>query len=75
MEDHKSRLDKEYESLMQKFSKDLEQIQLKHQRELERKLKDTQVGFLLPVPFFPKNMKCFVRSVKANFYFSPILGG
>jgi hypothetical protein len=28
---------------MQKFSKDLEQIQLKHQRELEKKLKDTQV--------------------------------
>ena len=54
MEDHKSRLDKEYESLMQKFSKDLEQIQLKHQRELERKLKDTQVDFLFQSYFsFP----------------------
>ena len=56
MEDHKSRLDKEYESLMQKFSKDLEQIQLKHQRELERKLKDTQVNFLFQ-SHFPRNIK------------------
>ncbi|UYV81299.1 TAOK1 [Cordylochernes scorpioides] len=39
MEEHKSRLDKEYESLLQQFSKELEKVQLRHQQDLERKLK------------------------------------
>ncbi|XP_018334678.1 serine/threonine-protein kinase Tao isoform X2 [Agrilus planipennis] len=44
MESHKIQLDKEYEFLLQTFSKDLEKLQLKHQQELERKLKQNQVG-------------------------------
>lgn len=39
MEAHKSLLDKEYEALLQAFSRDLEKLQLKHQQELERKTK------------------------------------
>ncbi|KAG1657880.1 Serine/threonine-protein kinase TAO1 [Nymphon striatum] len=39
MEDHKQRLDKEYENLLHCFSKDLEKLQMKHQQELERKSK------------------------------------
>lgn len=38
LEDHKQKLDKEYESLLQLFSKDLEKLQMKHQQELERKV-------------------------------------
>ncbi|GBO25126.1 Serine/threonine-protein kinase Tao, partial [Araneus ventricosus] len=39
MEEHKQKLDKEYENLLQQFSKELEKLQVKHQQELERKLK------------------------------------
>lgn len=39
MENHKQLLDKEYEALLQKFSKELEDLQIKHQLELDRKLK------------------------------------
>ncbi|XP_044260449.1 serine/threonine-protein kinase Tao [Tribolium madens] len=39
MESHKNQLDKEYEALLQSFSKDLEKLQAKHQQELERRLK------------------------------------
>lgn len=38
MEDHKQKLDKEYESLLQAFSKELEKLQMRHQQELERKV-------------------------------------
>ncbi|BES88078.1 unnamed protein product [Nesidiocoris tenuis] len=39
MDNHKQLLDKEYEALLQKFSKELEELQIKHQQELDRKLK------------------------------------
>lgn len=39
MDAHKNQLDKEYESLLQNFSKELERLQIKHQQELERKHK------------------------------------
>ncbi|KAL6428258.1 hypothetical protein ACFW04_008521 [Cataglyphis niger] len=42
MESHKQLLDKEYETLLQQFSKDLEKLQLRHLQELERKLKQNQ---------------------------------
>ncbi|KAG8236936.1 hypothetical protein J437_LFUL014981 [Ladona fulva] len=38
MEAHKQMLDKEYESLLQQFSKELEKLQIKHQQEKERKV-------------------------------------
>nr|CAD7195318.1 unnamed protein product [Timema douglasi] len=38
MESHKQILDKEYESLLQQFSKDLDRIQVRNQQELERKV-------------------------------------
>jgi thousand and one amino acid protein kinase len=38
IEEHKQRLDKEYETLLQQFSKELEKLQIKHQQELERKV-------------------------------------
>ncbi|CAG2164175.1 unnamed protein product [Oppiella nova] len=44
IEEHKQRLDKEYETLLQQFSKELEKLQIKHQQELERKLK-TNVAY------------------------------
>lgn len=44
MESHKNQLDKEYEILLQTFSRDLEKLQVRHQQELERKLKQNQVG-------------------------------
>lgn len=39
IEEHKQKLDKEYEALLQHFSKDLEKLQMKHQQELDKKLK------------------------------------
>ncbi|XP_023017761.1 serine/threonine-protein kinase Tao isoform X1 [Leptinotarsa decemlineata] len=39
MESHKNQLDKEYEVLLQNFSKELERQQVKHLQELERKQK------------------------------------
>lgn len=36
MEDHKTKLDKEYDQLMQTFSKDLDKLRFKQQTELER---------------------------------------
>ncbi|KAF5296307.1 hypothetical protein FQA39_LY12524 [Lamprigera yunnana] len=44
MESHKNQLDKEYEMLLQTFSRDLEKLQVRHQQELERKLKQNQIG-------------------------------
>lgn len=38
MEEHKQKLDKEYENILQQFSKELEKLQMKHQQELERKV-------------------------------------
>lgn len=38
MENHKQLLDKEYETLLQQFSKELEKLQIKHQQELEKKV-------------------------------------
>lgn len=38
MESHKQLLDKEYESLLQQFSKELEKLQLKHNQDLDRKV-------------------------------------
>lgn len=39
IEDHKQKLDKEYEALLQTFTRELQANQAKHQKELERKLK------------------------------------
>lgn len=44
MEAHKNQLDKEYESLLQNFSKELERLQIKHQQELEKKHKQNLAG-------------------------------
>jgi len=38
MESHKQLLDKEYETLLQQFSKELEKLQIKHQQELDKKV-------------------------------------
>lgn len=38
MDGHKQLLDKEYETLLQQFSKELEKIQIKHQQELDKKV-------------------------------------
>lgn len=38
MDTHKQSLDKEYESLLQQFSKELEKLQIKHQQELDKKV-------------------------------------
>lgn len=38
LEDHKQKLDKEYDNLLQQFSKELEKLQVGHQQELERKV-------------------------------------
>lgn len=39
MESHKNQLDKEYELLLQNFSKELEKLQIKFQQELEKRKK------------------------------------
>lgn len=38
MDGHKQLLDKEYETLLQQFSKELEKLQVKHMQELDRKV-------------------------------------
>lgn len=38
MDDHKQKLDKEYENLLQQFAKELEKLQSRHHQELERKV-------------------------------------
>lgn len=43
MESHKNQLDKEYEALLQNFSRELERLQVKHGQELERRSKQNQV--------------------------------
>ena len=47
MEKHKGVLDREYEQLLTQFSKDLERLQLKHQEELSKKVKEKKNIFLL----------------------------
>lgn len=44
MEAHKSQLDKEYEVLLQTFSRELDKLQVRHAQELERKLKQNQAS-------------------------------
>jgi thousand and one amino acid protein kinase len=39
MENHKQMLDKEYETLLTSFRKELEKLHIKHQQELERKVR------------------------------------
>ena len=38
MDEHKQRLDKEYESLMQTFARDLDALKQRHVKELEKKV-------------------------------------
>ena len=38
METHKSTLDREYETLLQQFSKELDKLQVKHSAELEKQV-------------------------------------
>lgn len=40
MEGHKQMLDKEYETLLTSFRKELEKLHVKHQQELERKVEN-----------------------------------
>ncbi len=42
MEGHKQMLDKEYETLLTSFRKELEKLHVKHQQELERKVRKCQ---------------------------------
>lgn len=44
MDAHKSQLDKEYEALLQTFSRELERLQVRHQQELEKKQKQNQAA-------------------------------
>lgn len=44
MEGHKSVLDKEYDSLLHNFTKELEKISVKHHQELERRMKQNNVA-------------------------------
>ena len=39
MENHKAVLDKEYESLITQFTKELERLQVKHNQEMEKKVR------------------------------------
>lgn len=47
MESHKQLLDKEYETLLQQFSKELEKLQVKHQQELEKKVLTYLIAYQL----------------------------
>ena len=38
MENHKGVLDKEYESLITQFTKELERLQVKHNQDMEKKV-------------------------------------
>ena len=40
MEEHRQKLDKEYEQLMQNFCKELEKLRAKHVQDLEKKVRD-----------------------------------
>ena len=40
MEEHKQRLDKEYEALMQSFARELEQLREKHNKEIEKRVRN-----------------------------------
>ena len=44
MENHKAVLDKEYESLITQFTKELERLQVKHNQEMEKKVRDSGDG-------------------------------
>jgi hypothetical protein len=52
MENHKQMLDKEYEQLLQQFSKELEKLQLKHHQDLDRKVGDRHGSTLLRLRTF-----------------------
>lgn len=55
MESHKQLLDKEYETLLQQFSKELEKLQIKHQQELEKRV---FIKFIIS-----RNIKVYVYSI------------
>ena len=38
MDEHKTKLDKEYEMLMQNFTKELDKLRFKHNQDLEKKV-------------------------------------
>uniref|UniRef100_A0A1L8DML7 non-specific serine/threonine protein kinase n=1 Tax=Nyssomyia neivai TaxID=330878 RepID=A0A1L8DML7_9DIPT len=44
MEAHKAALDKEYDALLHNFTRELERLALKHQQELERRVKQNNVA-------------------------------
>ncbi|XP_044738703.1 serine/threonine-protein kinase Tao [Chrysoperla carnea] len=44
MEQHKSQLDKEYEALLQTFSRELERLQVRHTQDLDRKVKQNHTA-------------------------------
>ena len=43
MEEHKQRLDKEYETLSATFYKELDKLRLKHQQESDKKVRMNQL--------------------------------
>jgi serine/threonine protein kinase TAO1, putative (fragment) len=49
LEEHKQKLDKEYETLLSQFSKDLEKMQVKHHKELQKKV--SQNDFFISTTF------------------------
>ncbi len=57
MEDHKQRLDKEYETLMQNFAKDLEKLRLRHAQELDKKVRK-KVGIMCYKTCFENSSNC-----------------
>lgn len=55
IEDHKQKLDKEYETLLQQFSKELEKSQNKHQQELDKKVIFQVFNFQFKTNYFFSN--------------------
>ena len=45
MEDHKQKLDKEYEALMANFQRELENLKQKQAKEVEKKVRQQNIGF------------------------------
>lgn len=53
IEDHKQKLDKEYDALLQQFSKELEKLQTNHYQELDKKVsRCLDIFFILIHPLF-----------------------
>ena len=58
MDDHKQKLDKEYDQLKAQFSKDLEKVKIKHAGEQERRVSLYIHTFNSLTHLTPKNTFC-----------------